>query len=166
MRKILTDCTRLGQVIAILTGFHLGDPEWKELTDDGMAWTSPVLIIIVVAFLHNLIKYRHSKSLTSPSHLEQQQHHQAIRLSRTPSISPRTAFFGTFSNNLQDTKVDLPVKDEDEEGQIDASEQMERKRSLAGLGISVIENPQFRFNDDSYGRIATEAKEGRRLPLT
>lgn len=76
------------QAIAILTGCHLGEPEWKELMDDGMSWTSPVLTIIVGSFLYNLVKYRNSSPPSSTS--------QAIRLSRSPGNSPRQALFGSF----------------------------------------------------------------------
>lgn len=98
------------QVIAVLTGIHLGDKSfaWQELMYDGVSWSSTVLIIIVVAFLHNLFKYRHCGLGVAPaSHNHGPGYANAFKLSRTPHSSPRKAMFGSYPCPQDDVKEEL-----------------------------------------------------------
>lgn len=55
------------QIITVLSAVHIGEnkgQQWRELTYDGISWSSMVLIFIVASFLHNLLKYRHGAAVT------------------------------------------------------------------------------------------------------
>lgn len=136
----------ISQVVAILTGCHLNDPRWREIQHDGMSWASPVLLIIVVAFLHHLIKYRN----TSPSSLSQS---AGIQLSRTPSNSPRRALVGSFNlsnGNQIDEEGELEYKIRKMEACIDPFKDRPSKKNIENgkeskgdVGCKWLDMPEF-----------------------
>lgn len=87
------------------------DPDWKEILHDGMSWTSPVLLLIVLTFLYNLIKYRNSPPTSTSSHS------RAIQLSRSPISSPRRGRGATGSFQLSSSSYAKQSEDGEDEGE-------------------------------------------------